>query len=92
MAGEMGRRASAWLVFSSLASLPVPWPSSPMSNGHHLNVIVHDTVYHLEGKPVKEIAPSPMHEERPAFRSERNGFDAAVKFGQIRVRCGLALR
>jgi len=77
---------------SSLSRFPISWPSSAMSNGHHLNAVVHDPVDQLEGKSVKEIAPSPIHKERPTFRSERNGFDPVIKFSQKRVRSGLTSR
>ncbi len=61
-----------------------------MSKGHHLNGVIHDPVDQLEGKPLKEITASAVHKQRPAFRSKSDGFDAAVKFGQKRVRSGLA--
>ncbi len=40
-----------------------------MSDSYHLNAVVHDSIDQLERKAVKEIASSPMLEERPAFRS-----------------------
>ena len=63
-----------------------------MSNGLHLNAVVHDPLDQLEGKPVKEIAPSPIHKKWPTLRCERNGFNPVVKFSQKRVRSGLTSR
>ena len=57
-----------------------------MSDSYHLNAVVYDSIDQLERKAVKEIAPSPMLEERPAFRSLRDGFDPDVQFGQKRAR------
>ncbi len=74
---------------SSLAKFPISWPAAAMSKGHHLNGVIHDPVDQLEGKPMKEITASSVHKQRPAFRSKRDGFDAAVRFGQKLVRSGL---
>ena len=57
---------------------------------HHLNAVIHDPVDQLEGKPLEEITASAVHKQWPAFRSKRDGFDAAVKFGQKRIRSRLA--
>ena len=77
---------------SSLAKLPISWPTAAVRNSHHLNGVLHDSVDQLEGKPAKEIPASSMHKQGPAFRSKRDGFDAAVKFSQKRIRSGLTLR
>jgi hypothetical protein len=52
--------------------------------------VIHDPVDQLEGKPMKEITASSVYKQRPAFGSKRDGFDAAVKFGQKRIRSRLA--
>ena len=41
---------------------------------------------------MKEITASSVYKQRPAFGSKRDGFDAAVKFSQKRIRSGLTLR
>ena len=75
---------------SSLAKFPISWPAAAMSKGHHLNGVIHDPVDQLEGKSMKEITASSVYKQRPAFGSKRDGFDAAVKFGQKRIRSRLA--
>ena len=74
---------------SSLAKFPISWPAAAMSKGHHLNGVIHDPVDQLEGKSMKEITASSVYKQRPAFRSKRDGFDAAVRFGQKRIRSRL---
>jgi hypothetical protein len=75
---------------SSLARFPISWPAATVRKGHDLNAVIHDPADQLEGKPMKEITASAVHKQRPAFRSKRDGFDAAVKFGQKRIRSRLA--
>ncbi len=85
----MGRRGRGNRL-SALAKFPISWPASAMSKGHHLNGVLHDPVDQREGKSLKKIPASAVDEQRPAFRSKRDGFDAAVKFGEKRVRSRLA--
>ena len=87
----MGRRGRGSRL-SSLARFPISWPAATVRKGHDLNAVIHDPADQLEGKPMKEITASSVHKQRPAFRSKRDGFDAAVKFGQKRVRSGQASR
>ncbi len=51
-----------------------------MGDCNYLNAIVCDSIDQLERKPVEEVAPRAVQEERPSFRRIGNGFNPAIKF------------
>lgn len=46
------------------------------------NAVVHDSIDDLKRKPVKEIAASAVHEQRPTFWRVRDKFNSEIEFGQ----------
>ena len=72
----MAAQAARGVIF--LPRFPIAWPPSPMGDGNDLNLVIHNAIDQLEGKPTKKVAAGSVHEYRPALRGLRNGFETVV--------------